>query len=37
MTMGTLDLVRIVFLDAQVHFERPVTGTTIVDIIGDSV
>ena len=31
--MGTLDLVRIVFLEAQVHLERPVTGTTIV-IIG---
>src|SRR5215471_19368755 len=31
--MGTLDLVRIVFLDAQVYFECPVTGTTIV-IIG---
>ena len=33
LTMGTLDLVRIVFLDAQVPFERPVTCTTIV-IIG---
>ena len=33
MTMGTLDLVRIVFLDAQVHFECPVTRMTMV-IIG---
>ena len=30
--MGTLDLVRVVFLDAQVHFKRPVTCTTMVII-----
>jgi len=33
LTMGTLDLMRIVFLDAQVHFEYPVTRMTMV-IIG---
>ena len=33
LTMGTLDLMRIVFLDAQVHFECPVTRMTMV-IIG---
>ena len=32
LTLGTLDLVRIVFLDAQVHFECPVTCTTRVII-----
>jgi hypothetical protein len=31
--MGALHLVGIVFLEAQMHFERPVTGTTII-IIG---